>query len=59
MNQEALDQEWQKLQAHIEGFMGRTVGTDVQKIEYKPRFVLHLLEMPAEMQQNDSQKMNM
>jgi len=59
MNQKALDQEWRKLQAHIEGFMGRTVESDVQKIEYKPRFALHLLEMPTEMQQNDIQKMNL
>jgi hypothetical protein len=53
MKQEALNQGWQQLQAHIEGLLGRTLGSDVQKIEYKPRFILHLLEMPPETQQNN------
>jgi hypothetical protein len=59
MNQETLDQGWQQLQAHIEGFLDRTLGSDVQNIEYKPRFIVHLLEMPADMQQNHIQEMNL
>jgi hypothetical protein len=38
MNQ-ISDQEWQQLQAHIEGFWGQTLTNDVQRIEYKPLFI--------------------
>jgi hypothetical protein len=48
MNQETSDQGWQQLQSHIEGFFGRALRNDTQMIEYKPRFVVHLLEMPSE-----------
>jgi hypothetical protein len=51
MNQ-ISDQEWQQLQAHIEGFWGQTLTNDVQRIEYKPLFIA-LLEMPSECHQNE------
>lgn len=53
MNQKAPDQGWQQLQSHIEGFFRQALTTDTQRIEYKPRFVVRLLEMPSERQQND------
>ena len=36
MNQQKSDQGWQQLQAHIEGFFGRALRNDLQRIEYKP-----------------------
>jgi len=56
MNQQASDQGWQQLQAHIEGFFSKAIASDVQSIEYKPRFSA-LLEMASEHQQNDLQEM--
>jgi hypothetical protein len=52
MSQQTADLEWQQLQAHIEGFLGQTLRNDVQSIEYKPRFIGQLLEMPSERRQN-------
>ncbi len=57
MSQKTSDQGWQQLQAHIEGFLGQTLRNDVQKIEYKPRFITQLLEMPSERHQNELQEM--
>ena len=48
MNQEKSDQGWQQLQSHIQGFFGQALRNDTQRIEYKPRFIDHLLEMPSE-----------
>ena len=48
MNQQTSDQGWQQLQAHIEGFFCQTLRNDVQRIEYKPLFIVQLLEMPFE-----------
>jgi CDP-diacylglycerol pyrophosphatase len=58
MNQKTADQEWQQLQAHIEGFFGQALRKDVQKIEYKPRFIAQLLEMPSERRQNELREMS-
>ena len=58
MNQQTSDQGWQQLQAHIEGFLGQTLRNDMQRIEYKPRFIVHLLEMPSERQQNELREMS-
>jgi len=52
MNQQESDHIWQQLQFHIESFFSQTLANDVQRIEYKPRF-LALLEMPSEHHQND------
>jgi len=48
MNQKASDQGWQQLQSHIEGFFSQALRSDTQKIEYKPRFIDQLLEMPSQ-----------
>jgi hypothetical protein len=53
MNQQKSDQGWQQLQAHIEGFFGQALRNDVQRIEYKPRFIVQLLEIPSERHQNE------
>lgn len=55
MNQKISDQEWQQLQAHIEGFLGQALRNDVQKIEYKPLFIAQSLEMPSARHQNERQ----
>ena len=57
MNKQKSDQGWQQLQAHIAGFFGQALAKDVQKIEYKPRFIDQLLEMPSERHRNKLQKM--
>ena len=59
MSQKTSDQGWQQLQAHIEGFLGQTLRNDVQRIEYKPRFIIQLLEMPSERHQNELREMSM
>jgi hypothetical protein len=56
MNQQRSDQGWQHLQAHTEGFFRHTLRNDVQRIEYKPQFIVQLLEMPSERHQNELQK---
>jgi len=53
MNQQTSDQEWQQLQARIEGFVGQVLRNDVQRIEYRPRFIAQMLEMPSERRQNE------
>jgi len=55
MNQQKSDQQWQQLQAHIQGFFGQSLRNDVEKIEYKPRFIA-LLEMTSEHDQNNLQE---
>jgi hypothetical protein len=47
MDAKTSDQGWQQLQAHIEGFLGQALKGSLQKIEYKPRFAVPLLEMPS------------
>ncbi|MBN2439632.1 MAG: hypothetical protein JXL20_13650 [Deltaproteobacteria bacterium] len=59
MNQQSPDQGWQQLQAHIEDFFDRSLRNDAQRIEYRPRFIVRLLEMPSERHQNESQEMSM
>jgi hypothetical protein len=46
MDQKASDPRWQQLQTHIEGFLGQVLRGDLQRIEYKPRFIGQLLETP-------------
>jgi hypothetical protein len=48
MDGKGSDQEWQQLQAHIQGFFGRALRNDVQRIEYRPQFIAQLLGMPSE-----------
>ena len=56
MDQKASDKGWQQLQAHIEGFLGQALRNDMQSIEYKPRFIAPLLEMPSEYRKNEHQE---
>ena len=56
MDQQTSDRGWQQLQAHIEGFFCQALRIDVQRIEYKPLFIVQLLEMPFERHQNELQK---
>ena len=58
MNQKASDQGWQQLQSHIEGFFSQALRSDTQKIEYKPRFIDQLLEMPSERRQGELGEMS-
>jgi hypothetical protein len=53
MNQQTSDHEWQQLQAHIEGFFGQALGNNVQRIEYRPRFIAQMLARPSERHQNE------
>lgn len=55
MDQQNLDQGWQQIQSHIEGFFSQSLKNDMQKIEYKPRFFA-LLEMSTEHHQNELQE---
>jgi hypothetical protein len=55
MNKETVDQGWQQLQAHVEGFFGQVLRGDVKRIAYKPLFIPQLLEMPSEHHQNERQ----
>lgn len=57
MDQKTPDQGWQQLQAHIEGFLGQALKTDTQRIEYKPRFIVRLLDMPFEYRQSERREM--
>ncbi len=57
MDQKKPDQGWQQLQAHIEGFLGQALRTDTQRIEYKPRFIVQLLDMPSEHRQSERREM--
>ena len=59
MNQQTPDHGWQQLQAHIEGFLGRVLRNDAQRIEYKPRYIVRLLEMPSEGHQSECQEISM
>jgi hypothetical protein len=58
MDQKASDQGWRQLQAHIEGFLGQALKNDIQSIEYKPRFIVPLLEMPSKYRKNERQEMS-
>lgn len=56
MDPKVLDQGWQQLQAHIEGFLGQALRNDIRSIEYKPRFIVPLLEVPSEYRKNERQE---
>jgi hypothetical protein len=57
MNEKTPDKGWQQLQAHIEGFLGQALRTDTQRIEYKPRFIVQLLDVSAEHRQSELRDM--
>jgi hypothetical protein len=56
MDQKAPDHGWQQLQAHIEGFFGQALRSDIRSIEYTPRFIVPLLEMTSEYRKNEHQE---
>ncbi|MEN6332583.1 MAG: hypothetical protein ABFD57_11405 [Smithella sp.] len=58
MNQQTWDKGWQQLQAHLEGFFGQALRNDVQRIEYKPKFIIQLLEMTPDRDQNERPEVN-
>lgn len=58
MDQQNLDQGWQQIQANIESFFSQSLASNVQSIEYKPRFIA-LLEMSSEHHQDDLQETGM
>ncbi len=57
MEQKAADQGWQQLQAHIQGFLGQSLQGGVLRIEYKPRFIAQLMELPPEHNKNERRDM--
>jgi len=55
MDQKASEQGWQLIQAHIKEFLGQAINNDVQRIEYKPCFIVPLLEMSCGYRKNEGQ----
>lgn len=58
MDQQNSDQGWQQIQANIENFFNQTIASNLQSIEYKPRFIA-LLTMSSEHHQTDLQETGM
>ena len=56
MDQEVNDQGWQQLQTHIQRFFGQFLQNDSERIEYKPRFRVELLDMPPQYRKTDRGK---
>jgi hypothetical protein len=52
MNQNESDDIWQQLRFYMEKIFSQPLANDVQKIEYKPRYIA-LLEMSSENLQNE------
>jgi hypothetical protein len=48
MNNNSVDHGWQQLQARIDQLLGKYLGEELHKIEFKPRDVIYLLEMPPD-----------
>jgi len=48
MDHSSADQSWQKIQTRIEQLLHRSLDGGLHLIEYKPRDIIYLLEMPAE-----------
>jgi len=47
MDHFTADQAWQKIQALIERFLHQSLDGGLHLIEYKPRDIIYLLEMPS------------
>lgn len=56
MDQTSQEKGWQQLQTHIQGFFGQALRSDIKSIEYKPRFIVHQLEMPPKYRKKEFQK---
>jgi hypothetical protein len=48
MDYSMADQAWQKIQARIEQLLRQSLEGGLYMIEYKPRDIIYLLEMPSE-----------
>ncbi|MDQ5987037.1 MAG: hypothetical protein CSYNP_02773 [Syntrophus sp. SKADARSKE-3] len=48
MDHNHADQEWNKLQVHIDQMFGRFLNNDLDLIEYKPSYAIQLLEPPRD-----------
>ena len=59
MNQRVSNQGWEELQDHIRGFLAQALRSDVQSIEYKPRFSNQLLEILPEHDQCEARETGM
>jgi hypothetical protein len=55
MDQPNSGHGWQQIQTNIESFLSQALASNVQSIEYKPRFIA-LLEMSSDHHQNDLQE---
>jgi hypothetical protein len=55
MDKQNSDQGWQQIQTNIESFFSQTLANDLQRVEYKPRFIA-LLTMSSDHHQNDLQE---
>ena len=56
MAKNETEQGWQELQDRIQNVFGNFLRGDVQRIEYKPPSVIHLLEMSAGYRENKSRE---
>lgn len=45
MKRKTTEREWEQLQAHIDGLLSRALKGDAERIEYRPKFTVQLLEM--------------
>jgi len=48
MDYSTADHAWQKIQARIERLLRQSLEGGLHMIEYKPRDIIYLLEMPSE-----------
>ncbi len=55
MDKQNSDQGWQQIQTNIESVFSQALASNVQSIEYKPRFIA-LLEMSSGHHQNELQE---
>ena len=54
MNHHPANQEWQRIQAHIDQLFGRYLRDGLNLIEYKPGKAVHLLEMSSDYEKEHS-----
>jgi hypothetical protein len=47
MDHSTADQAWHKIQARVEQLLRQSLEGGLHMIEYKPRDIIYLLEMPS------------
>lgn len=57
MNQEKVDQGWQRLESHINKLVGRFLRNDYPAIEHKPCY-LPLLLLPPEFKKEEMENIS-